>query len=71
MLPFKTQGEENSVHWIVEPHGNKYIIAVYNEKKKEFKTNIYICKFAPICGLDIADTNGIESLLDSMIKEVL
>lgn len=69
MLPFKTQGDENGIHWVVEPHGREYVVAAYNGKTNEFNTAIYTCEFAPIAGIDVVDSNGIEAVLDKLIKE--
>lgn len=67
MVQRRTQGEENGVKWIVDPHGDVYIIVTHNTKTGEIRTKPYVCQHRPIFGLDVDDANEIERILAEMI----
>lgn len=63
------KGSEDGINWYVDFSSKEMKWTITVEKDGEIKTESFRTCYAPVCGMDVADANQADILLDKFINE--
>ena len=63
------KGTEDGINWYVDFSSKDMRWTIIVEKDGEIKQDSFPTCYAPVCGMDVADANRADILLDKFINE--